>query len=578
MSSSQQLQIWYLLVQADGSAFKNSSADKVYVPSTADIADLRKAIKAENANKLANVDSSDLKVFKNKAELDASKPLGNSLAVEMMGHSEGEALLVLVPESRVSSRSSWDASLASAAKKQKVDDLSLRLHSFVNAKLHDRCITSENSAYLPLLPGIIQRLFVRECYVAVFELLMASIIAGGRWFGISGTPGVGKSLFFVYILFRFLTKSTWKPNRIVYQKGNEFECYDLKKYEVVGLCDSPEITNLLCLEDTLYVADGRDSCFRMSSCVTLFISSPRSDHFKDYVKQLKATVWYFPIWTLEELSACRQKCHGSFPQNVLAERFRIYGGVARFAFYDFMADVQYVRKDPIEMETALADVNAVKSLCAIGLPSKMFETTHTLLHMMVGERHGFPYQFLYVDIASKYVGEQLWDRHYKEMISNLRAMIGGMPSEISKHLFEIYGHRIFSKGGKKLKCRSLEDDTDSKLELDKLDGERTPMGKNNIPKPPLDAYYEPFDDDNFPAVDSMTKQGMFQFTVGSEHPIRGIQVLKQLCALYTDPKLYFVVPPHRFAKFKKQKYLEKKGNSQVKKVPRLKQYVLELAV
>jgi hypothetical protein len=198
-----------------------------------------------------------------------------------------------------------------------------------------------------------------------------------------------------------------------------------------------------------------------------------SNHVKDFVKQRRATVWYFPVWTLEELSACRQKFYPLFPQLVLAERFRIYGGVARFAFYDFKAGVPYVREDPIEMETALADVNAVRSLRAIVSPSKMFETTHTLLHMIVGERQGFPYRFLYVDIASKYVGEQLWDRHYEDMIVNLRAMIGGMPDEISRHLFEIYGHRIFSKGGKKLKCRCLEDDNESELELDKPNGERT---------------------------------------------------------------------------------------------------------
>ena len=42
------------------------------------------------------------------------------------------------------------------------------------------------------------------------------------------------------------------------------------------------------------------------------------------------------------------------------------------------------------METALADVNTV-NICAVGAPSKMSETTHTLLHMIVGYRQGLPY-------------------------------------------------------------------------------------------------------------------------------------------------------------------------------------------
>jgi len=583
MSSGQQ--IWYLLVLADGSAFNNSTADIVSVPHDALIVHLRKAIKKENANDLATVDARNLKVFKNKVDL-SGEPIDEEMLVSDLdvndrgceaGKKKKDALLVVVPESRVSSRSSSETSLAPVAKKQKLDDLSLRLQSFVNVKLVDGCIVSENDTYLPLLHEEIQKLFVRECYTDVFGLLLTDIARGLKDFGISGTPGVGKSLFFLYFLFRIMNDSPWKPKRIVYQRGNRFECFDLEEHDVVEL-DYLEPAVLVRDKDTFYVVDGRYSYPLSASCITLFISSPRSDHFKDYVKQQKATVWYFPVWTLEELSICRRSCYPLFPQNVLAERFRVYGGVARFAFYDFKTGVPYARKDPVEMETALADVNAVKSLRAVGSPSKMFETTHTLLHMIIGERQGFPYQFLYVDIASKDVGEQLWDRHYAEMIANLREMFGGSPDEISRHLFEIYGHRIFSKGAKKLKCRNLEDDSTSDFVLDNMDGQRISIGKDNLPRRPLDSYYEPLDDDQFPAIDSMSKQGMFQFTVGAEHPIRGVQVLKKLCSLYDDPKLYFVVPPHRFAKFKKQKFLEKHGNSQVGTAPALKQYVLELEV
>ena len=71
---------------------------------------------------------------------------------------------------------------------------------------------------------------------------------------------------------------------------------------------------------------------------------------------------------------------------------------------------------------------------------------------------------------------------------------------------------------------------------------------------------------------------MFQFTVAQDHSIRGVQILKRLCSLYSDAKIYFVVPPHRFEKFKKQKFLGKHGNSNSESIPGLKQYVLELHV
>ena len=91
-------------------------------------------------------------------------------------------------------------------------------------------------------------------------------------------------------------------------------------------------------------------------------------------------------------------------------------------------------------------------------------------------------------------------------------------------------------------------------------------------------YYEPSDDDSFPAIDSLTSQGMFQFTVAAEHPIRGVQILQRLCKLYDEPKLYFVVPPHRFPHFKKQSFKTTTGTHDVIKNLTLKQYVLELPI
>jgi len=60
-----------------------------------------------------------------------------------------------------------------------------------------------------------------------------------------------------------------------------------------------------------------------------------------------------------------------------------------------------------------------------------------------------------------------------------------------------------------------------------LDSQRITFGKDTIPnsKDLSGNYYEPTDDDNFPAIDSLSTQGMFQFTVAAEHPIRGVRIL-----------------------------------------------------
>lgn len=231
------------------------------------------------------------------------------------------------------------------------------------------------------------------------------------------------------------------------------------------------------------------------------------------------------------------------------------------------------------MKSALEDADAIKALKYIGIMTRKFDTSHVLLHMIVDKS----YRNYHFDIASSYVGEELWKRYFQQMMENLQELMGGAPDVISRHFFEIYGHLIFSHGGDTLKCRSLEEDNaESNLTLDSLNG-KVSIGRNNLPDSlTRGLYYQPMDDDLFPAVDSLSKQGMFQFTVGSEHPIRGVQFLKKLCDLYTqqndEPKIYFVVPPFRFDSFRKQELLETNGNRKVKEIPGLKQFVLKLEV
>jgi hypothetical protein len=164
------------------------------------------------------------------------------------------------------------------------------------------------------------------------------------------------------------------------------------------------------------------------------------------------------------------------------------------------------------------------------------------------------------------------------MIANLQAMFRSSPNKLSRHLFEIYGHMVFSVGGRTLKCRCLESGTVTKMTLDALHSQRITFGKDTIPiaEDLLGNYYEPTDDDSYPAIDSLSPQGMFQFTVAAEHPIGGVQMLQRLCELYDEPKLYFVVPPHQFAAFTKQTLKAITGSADVTKIRNLKQYVLEL--
>jgi hypothetical protein len=121
-------------------------------------------------------------------------------------------------------------------------------------------------------------------------------------------------------------------------------------------------------------------------------------------------------------------------------------------------------------------------------------------------------------------------------------MFRGSHNKILRHLFEIYGHRVFSVGGQTLKCKCLERGMVTEMTLDALHSQRIQFEKHTIPTTEdlLGNYYESTDDGTFPLIDSLSPQGMFQFTVAAKHPIGGVQMLQRMCKLYNEPKLYLL--------------------------------------
>ncbi|KAI8893039.1 hypothetical protein BC833DRAFT_609747 [Globomyces pollinis-pini] len=419
-----------------------------------------------------------------------------------------------------------------------ISDLTAQLQSFTNAQFVDGCLQSINDTYVPFPQNEIKKIFVRKCYEDVFDLLLNNIKM--KSFAVSGTSGIGKSLFFVYILYRLIKDFKMKtlplkPNHIVYQISNQYFCFDLEKLTVVVL-ERLEAKLLVLQQLTFYIIDGETPPILTSSCIVLFISSCRQQEYDRFVEEKMAKEWHFPVWDFEELKACQSVCYQDLSLEVLKTRYRIYGGIARWIFYQ---DYSIIGTNA--MVEALADIDAVKKVHGIGIPTTIFGSIQTLVHMIVST-DGL-YRFTHVDLASKYVGEQLWIHYSTQMITNLNQLFGGIPRAISRHLFESYGNRVFlNEGGRTLNCRCLEDATVDVFILEALNIQPIEFGQDNIPTAEelMNSYYERTDKDDFLAVDSLSPQGMFKFTDAAEHPIREVNILRKMSKLYDEPKLYFV--------------------------------------
>ncbi len=100
MSSDDLRAVWYQLVDINGNPYTGTDVDKVILPPTADIVDVRNAVHVRNAPILSTIAPTQLKVFNtfhglktNTSLLKASTPLG------YMGNAANNPLLVVVPSS-----------------------------------------------------------------------------------------------------------------------------------------------------------------------------------------------------------------------------------------------------------------------------------------------------------------------------------------------------------------------------------------------------------------------------------------------------------------------------------------------
>jgi hypothetical protein len=124
MSSSPSPLIWFLLVDSiTGQPYKGTSADKVSIAFTADVADFRDAVqlKYDKPNYLKDIPSGVLLVYKNKAAFDkrnAAADEGREESLEEdslvygLGTSKKEALFVVVPSSESISQSASEFNTA----------------------------------------------------------------------------------------------------------------------------------------------------------------------------------------------------------------------------------------------------------------------------------------------------------------------------------------------------------------------------------------------------------------------------------------------------------------------------------
>jgi hypothetical protein len=219
-------------------------------------------------------------------------------------------------------------------------------------------------------------MYVRRCYPLLFQQLCTQ-----RRAVLLGTPGIGKTMFGLYLLWRRLRERGAPSGRgsVVYQSA-EGLCAVLHEGTACMYAQGAHaVTELLLRDDTYYVVDGRRP--EQAMCDTLLITSPKRSVWGKWVTQHSAALHYAPVFSRPELLACRACCYQSVSEARVLALYDRWGGSARFVL-DQCSEQQQAQLT-CELTACLRASNLVTAFSAIcAADCGVDDVPHRIVHMM----------------------------------------------------------------------------------------------------------------------------------------------------------------------------------------------------
>ncbi|KAL5532275.1 hypothetical protein ACEPAF_5844 [Sanghuangporus sanghuang] len=277
---------------------------------------------------------------------------------------------------------------------------------------------------------------------------------------ISGTPGIGKSLFLFFLLAqRLLARQT-----TIYQfKSGEFVLF-----HATGVYHSELVKKefLFLPQHTWFLVDSNEQNFipplsfleacSSSSRKIVMAASPRETHFTFYSKhKMFVTVWMEPFSEAEIIAA--RKLQGRktpIAERALEKFFRLYGPSARAAYENAKAPDDY-KTDIVKNIDGVDWDGIVKIVRDMGRGYFEMKFSHLVF---IARRQGKDAREWYVEFASKYVANLVYTAFdvreaekgrdlYRQFLKTpkARASAGGLLEACVLNIFPLCGQRQMRK-------------------------------------------------------------------------------------------------------------------------------------
>ncbi|EPZ30813.1 hypothetical protein O9G_004950 [Rozella allomycis CSF55] len=378
---------------------------------------------------------------------------------------------------------------------------------------------------------------------------------------VTGTPGIGKSMFYSYFFQRYRKENPNQPivTSAFNEKSKLQECVVFTANTNVGTRHK-EIPQE---DDYLYLYDGPPETKAVGKMVCF--TCPNFDWLDSQKKNAKHFKLYFPLWTLDELLLANDILKLNLDENVIEQRFELFGGSARYCLALENKFLNEFKSDLINKVIKIDSCDAL--LHILDQTVEIQAIYHNIFHSEpYMDEDEFPAEFG-LKICSREVERMIYasikfleDKKRKELIACLKGQ--SLFSFLLGWLFDGHANEIMSKGGYfKVTSMSTERTREFKIPL----GSYKHSTKSNTES--IDGYY----------LNEQEKILYFmQMTMNNKHTINqnGLITESKRLGLEEDVQdytfIFVFVVPKRLSEYPKQEMdvlpKSKNDNDSVKEI------------
>ena len=237
----------------------------------------------------------------------------------------------------------------------------------------------------------IKEIYVRVAYENILRIMECN---PDRDYLVVGNPGVGKSLFAIYVLYCALRKS----QSVLFHVAVHKEIYFFQADQKASIVYSGDqfLAEKLNTEGVLYLYDAATRCHPFlptGKARVIAFSCPSRKNTADLVK-LRYVSLHMPTWSEEELlSASKLDQYGSIDAETVHSLFHMFGGIARYV----------LEVDEAQRKSYIATLRTNVSSCTVSMINVAMEAdidkySHMIIHQRTSDYENYELHF-----ASQYV-------------------------------------------------------------------------------------------------------------------------------------------------------------------------------